>query len=751
MKIQGLFFSMLFVGLLLSSATLEGAVESMPDDRRPGNRHPELPQKPRRHAGSDYIPIRNPLGKPGACLTYVHRQSELAPTTVRKWVLTLGPCEGQPQWLHLQAVKENGETFQLWLLCTNYPSSKSETAETEILRYIVQLGRRPAMEYQYQRSATAVLPSTGAWRFLLPRTEKHSNPFAKAEKKLYALGHAYGLANSRFGAACVPPAPPQVIRLNPELLIGVPSNTRQKDPTRRYDESDYQYVRLTQADYAEMITAGFNCFRVDVGQVPWIQEADVYYWGVGGADLTFPEDLYRSNYIGPAIFFDEPMVGTRDQSVRPKLAKDPALRKAFTPALFLEEFKKWFHKTKYEEAPTLLVKGLAARPDVDLGAMDFLQQNLYSWETMVSSALYQLAEGGTAPPYAMVFEPPGRFGSRRILPELNMCFDCQLPVNSPGNLTALIFGFLRGAARVTDKEWGVSIYGAVDRGDSYWLLTHAYDLGATLFFYWDNYQLACVPYPEVLAMTRHLHTHAKNFPNRDLSRLKRAAEVAILLPAGYNLGHVHMGRGAFSGLPELNMERTNAYGITYRQVMSNFLVEVERCLRLGVEADLFWNLDRVSLTDYREIIFVEETGRVRVQSDGRVQVFNSARTPERPTGLAPRLSTSVSMDVSVIPALVTAQARVIEGSSPIFYTPGADGKGVYHNNYVLWELYGPEEEDYSNLWQESWNAVVVEKDDAVEVELKFTISRPGTYRLRAATADLAGRSAVAWQTISVAR
>ncbi|HPN35659.1 MAG TPA: hypothetical protein PK843_14180 [bacterium] len=751
MRIRGLFINMLLVGSFLTAASLEGAVESAPTDRRSENRHPELSQKPRRHPGSDGFPARYPLGKPGACLTYRNNQSELAATTVHKWVLTLGPCEGLSQWLHLQAVKKNGETFQLWLLCSAYPSLERKIAETEILRYIVQFDRQPALEFRYLRNAAAILPSTGAWKFLMPRPEKRHNPFAKAEKKIFALGHTFELQSRRSGAAWIPPAALQLIRLNPELLIGVPSNTRQKDPTRRYDESEYDYVRLTQADYDEMTAAGFNCFRVDADQVPWIQQADVYYWGVGGADLAFPEDLYRSNYIGPAIFFDEPMVGTRDRSVRPKLAKDPALRKAFTPALFLKEFRKWFHKTKYEEAPAQLVKGLAARPDVDLGEMDFLQQNLYSWETMVSSALYQLAEGGTQPPYAMVFEPPGRFGSRRILPELNMCFDCQFPVNSPGNLTALIYGFLRGAARVTDKEWGVSIYGAVDRADSFWFLTHAYDLGATLFFYWDNYQLACVPYPEALALTRHLHLYAKNFPNRDLSRLKRAAEVAILLPAGYNLGHVHMGRGSFSGLPELNMERMNAHGVRYRQIMSNFLVEVERCLRLGVEADLFWNLDSLSLPDYREIVVIEETGRVRVTSKGGVQVFDSARTPERPAGFAPQLSTSVLVDATATPVVVTAQAKMLEGSAPIFYTPGADAQGVYHNNYVLWELYGPEEEDYSNLWQESWNAKVLEKNGSAEVELKFTINRPGTYRLRAATADLAGRSAVAWQTISVAR
>lgn len=304
-------------------------------------------------------------------------------------------------------------------------------------------------------------------------------------------------------------------------------------------------------------------------------------------DVLYPECLYTSNYVGPVIFFDEPMVGTRDHVIRPMFKEDPALRKTITPQFYLEEFKKVYRKKKYEEGPTQLLKDLANRKDVDVGDMNFLQQNIYSWETMPSSAIYQLSEGDKSTPYAMVFEPPGRLGSIRVLPELNMSFDCQIPAGDPKNLIGIVKGFLRGAARVTGKKWGISIYGQVIRSEAFWYMTHAYDQGASLFFYWDSYQLAAVPYSEYLALSRNLREHSKSFPKRGMEKLKYAAEVAILIPPGYNLGHVKMGIGNFSGLPELNMKRKNDHGVKYRDVMNNFYIEIERCIRLGVNMIYF--------------------------------------------------------------------------------------------------------------------------------------------------------------------
>ena len=55
-----------------------------------------------------------------------------------------------------------------------------------------------------------------------------------------------------------------------------------------------------------------------------IDDLNVFYWGVGGKDISFPECLYDSRYLGPALFLDEPAVCTRDNVIRPRLAKDEA-------------------------------------------------------------------------------------------------------------------------------------------------------------------------------------------------------------------------------------------------------------------------------------------------------------------------------------------------------------------------------------------------------------------------------------------
>ena len=120
-------------------------------------------------------------------------------------------------------------------------------------------------------------------------------------------------------ADAVAPPDTQRLSLRPDTLIGPPSNTRQKDETRRYDMSDYELVPLTEADYDEMIEAGINCVRVDTEQVEWVKNRNIFYWGIDATALGYPECLYRSNYLGPALFMDEPAVCTRDHVLRPEI------------------------------------------------------------------------------------------------------------------------------------------------------------------------------------------------------------------------------------------------------------------------------------------------------------------------------------------------------------------------------------------------------------------------------------------------
>ena len=631
----------------------------------------------------------------------------------------------QGNWQLLEAEKENGDRYRVWV--------ETGPAGGAPVRYVAQDGDSPeAREYRHAVTGEAVLPAMLPWKQLWPEVTTGGAGTARY------LGHRYvkndGAATAAAAVFAPPPTGARVVLLRPDLLVGQPHNTRQRDETRRFDQSDYEYVKLTREDYRAMAEAGVNCVNVDAEQLKWAEELGLYYWGPGGAGLKFPEMLYRSQYLGPTIFLDEPAVGTRDHVLRPRLAKDPAFRRAITPQAALAEFQKHYAEVLEKGAPAALRKSLERRPDVDLGDLkELVQHNLYSWETMPDTALWQLAQDARMPE-AFVFEPPGRIGARRTLPEIDMTYGVTLPPDDPRALTSILYGFLRGAARATGKQWGVSIYGQVDRADAPFWLTHAYDLGATRFFFWSSYQLACVPFGEVLAHARHLQAHARQQPRRDLTRLRRAAETAILLPPGYGLGHVQTGKGSLWGINELNLERVNRRGVKHRVVMSNFFREIERAWRAGESFDLMWDVAGVKVDRYRKVARVREEQPLR------------APLASPPEGEAPRLTV-------LIVAPRGAQARVEETTAPVWYTIGADDEGVYRNAAVAWEWFGPGEEDYVYLMPDKLkpDTRAVAGGGVWEASTQLPVEREGRYRLRAATVDRAGRSTVVWRDVTVVR
>lgn len=656
---------------------------------------------------------------------FVYRYAEPGepkPSVIRFFTTSEHTVDGIT-WRVLRATKANGASFTVW----------TGTAGSRLAHYVLSEAGKPVREYRHALTGDPVLPAHGLWPELMP---------AATGPEMMFLGHRYtrqsGGSQTSIGA---PPGTRQQVELRPDLLIGPASNTRQKDETRRYDGSDYELIPITRADYARLREAGVSCVAAQGEQSEWADDLGLYYWR-GASSLPYPEMLYRSQYLGEALFLDEPAVVTRDHVLRPRLAREPAFRRSISPQLAFEAFREHFEKAR-TESPQRMERALAARPDVSLGSMRVRQQNLYTWETMADTAGWQLSRDSNAPD-AFVFEPPGRVGARRTLPEMDMTYGVQIPPAAPGNLTGILYSFLRGASRATGKQWGVSIYGAVDRADAPYWLTRAYDLGATRFFFWDNYQLAAVPFPEVLALARHLSGHARQHPRPGLEKLRSAAEVLLLLPRGYGLGHVQMGKGSLWGIPELNLERTNAQGVTYRMVMANLFTEIERCLRMGVEFDTRWDLPGLPLSGYREVVRVREDGRVEVNG----VVLDAPRTPERPAGGGPELRVTVTtQDGKALP--VKAVAYVRESTAPVYYTLGADGAGVYHNARVAWELFGPEPEDYQYLAPPGLKPVVRVSGRQAESEMVFTLEKPGAYRLRASTVDEAGRATTVWTRLTV--
>ena len=292
---------------------------------------------------------QEPIGKPGLTAMYQHESDSLiAGSVVRNFTLAFGPLEEKKgskfQWLYLQATKINGEQFTVWILTDRYPPVSLAAAKKTTARYIVQEGNTKPMEYRHQFTSEAVLPSLGAWNYLFPRATDNVSSDSIYAKKVKYLGHVYLLEKIDDSQQITLPTDIKTLDLLPDALIGVPHNTKQKDETRRYDDSDYELIRLTKKVYDDMIESGMNCLRVDKEQASWIARRDVFYWGIGGEQVNYPECLYRSNYLGPILFLDEPAVCTRDHVIRPHLRKDQEFRKAITPQIVLEEFQKYFHK-----------------------------------------------------------------------------------------------------------------------------------------------------------------------------------------------------------------------------------------------------------------------------------------------------------------------------------------------------------------------------------------------------------------------
>jgi hypothetical protein len=698
------------------------------------------------HAGA-YAAV--PFAPAGHSVTHKLADPAEGESAVASFITTAGAAGAwrgrEGQWFHLKIVKRDGGTLEYWLLCAAPPAGDYEKDQNLVLRYILRRGDGRPVEYRHGVTGRPVLPSTGAWPWLIPRPFPGAGPAETA----HLLGLRYTAGTPDTAAPVPPPEDTRLLLLRPDVLTGVPHNTRQKDETRRYDDSDYEYQPLTGEDYSLMLDAGINCFRADAARAAWCDEAGVFYWGCNAAELAYPDSLYNPLYIGPALFLNEPMVVTRDHALRPRLREDPAFRKSITPQAALEAFQEHYAAVIAEGPPVQLLAQLKRRPDADTGAMNFKQANLYSWETMISSAAYQLLYD-PATPGAIIFEPPGQLGTRRTLPDFNMSYGCQIPVRE-NNFIDIIIALLRGAARAGGKEWGISIYGGVDRADAPGFITRAYHLGATRFFYWDSHRLACVPFGEVMALTRHLSALAEEYPYRDPGRLRQAAETAILFPPGYNLGHVHMGKGILWGLGELNLERTNRHGIPYRTVMGNLFTEIERCLRLGIAFDLLWDLPDLDPRGYCEIVRIREDGKVEISTGREAPVRrDQPRMPPRPEGDAPQLRVEVLNEPAPPPCRVRLRAHVTEGSAPVYYAPAPRPDGIHPNQRAAWELYGPEDETYTCRTPViTIGPVRASGEGRYTAEAALFLQTPGRYRLRAAASDLAGRTAVAWEDLTV--
>ena len=674
------------------------------------------------------------VGSPGDWASYLSVESGSLPASaIRRLECYWERQVGEASWLHLEAVKQSGVTVNLWFLTKGYPAGDRSVAERQVRRYIVQESAGPALEFVRLGDGQTMLPRHGYWPHLVPRARDESESTFVFPRTIEFLGHSFVLET--MGARSPRSAPDaKRLHLPIDLEIGAKYSVRDTFQERRHDNEPVSLIPYQPSDYPVRLAAGQTTFNVPGDHVDLVRFENVFYSGDDPKTAPFPELLYRSNYLGPnPDYLDEPGVRTAFALQR-ALADSPDLASTLSIESVMERFKEEFHRSNYQGRPTRLQTALAERSDVALGSMNTLQRNMWSWEVLLSTGVYQLSAESQGPPSAIVYE--GRITTDKDLPLFNAATGAQIPTHDQKARLDMIYGLMRGAARVTDKAWGMAIYGQYNPPEIYRALSYAYDLGASYFLFWTSDGGHHVPYEEQLAYSKFIRSYARQHPDRDLQRLKRSAEVMILFPPGYTIGT----REPMWWLPPLHYEKRNAHGLKIREIVSRVAAEIERCYRQGVAYDLAWEWPGIDLSDYREIVRVREDGRIIVDSEEEQATYNQARWPARPAGRAPGLTVTLSQDGGSAPLFLVAHAEVTEFQSPVRFTPKRTADGVWQNTQVIWKLYGPGDDTYASLSN---------KYDHKSGLLPIELSKPGEYRLRAAVVDRAGRSTVRWKTIRV--
>ena len=327
-----------------------------------------------------------------------------------------------------------------------------------------------------------------------------------------------------------------VIVLSDDLLVGTSRNSREVDGKRIPWEQlygdmnlDYEYRPFDENDVSRMLAAGFNYFdRVLPEQFDYLIDEPVFFdldgfWGYQRP--VFPEVFYHPGFLGVEDFLDEPAyIFWEDAHYEDFSGINPAK----TPAQMAKRQEERT-QSEYDRATRGRMPGLMEKlswAGVVLENVQLVEPEFPIWEEFYSTACYQLR----IPTSGFVHE--GRYCHPQAVDLLNNTFRVGLP-RKPRTTFLFYFSFLRGAARVFDKDWGTSIYGQSDPEISPLAVKMAYDRGARYIFFWTSDRGHHLPFEEQLALAEELSAHARENPRRDRRKLIRSAEDAIVLPYGF--------------------------------------------------------------------------------------------------------------------------------------------------------------------------------------------------------------------------
>jgi hypothetical protein len=433
-------------------------------------------------------------------------------------------------WWQLEArAKDSADAPPLFVLraLSREDPLQAAAESLHISRYLLRIPETAeTLEYRTARAPEALLPG---WRdfpkyFIPHRAFKAGRQQAIPETCLY-LGHVLTLRHAGQNVPWEPWSDAKTLELDRELLVGTGRSFKDREGQRLPQipqRQNYHYVEFTGEDYQTMIRAGINLFTVSPSQEQFVRSQRVFYLrGEGGAPaLRYPADLYRSNYLGPVMFMDEPTI----LMVGDKLIHN-SLRYFSDAAALISARVRAGYQSSDAYGSYHLEAGLKRR-GVHFGDMRLQQDDYPSWETIFETAHYQMEGGlnGIVHEGRYRLEPFDKAVSRWLGDARRHTGD---------ELLRYHFAFLRGGTRPLGKFWGTSIYGQCDPQLAKQAVTLAYDMGARYVWFWTSDHDHHVPWPEQLELARRLKGHAEAHPRRSIYGPPAVLDTAIVIPYGY--------------------------------------------------------------------------------------------------------------------------------------------------------------------------------------------------------------------------
>jgi len=497
------------------------------------------------------------------------------------------------QWWQLE-IRANPEAATPALCVIRGLTAADPLARPEPLPFVRYQLRIPetgeALEYVEMHSGSALLPPWVDFeRQFIPVAAQASRRPGEFPATCLLLGQVLSLQHVGHDAAWTAWSDVKRLALDRELLVGTGRNFKDVEGRRlpqTGQSRDYSYTNFTAADYRTMLEAGMNLFEVAPEQEQWVRAEPVFYLrsAAGTPPLRYPADLYRANYLGAAMFIDEPAsIMTWDKYVVGVLThfSDAAeLIEQRTRAAFESEAR--YSGRNWLEAQL-------RDAGVNLGDLRLAQKELPVWETHYDTAFYEMKGGGSG----IVHE--GRYQLSQF-DDLVARLTGEKRPHTTQEMLRWYYAFLRGGSRPFGKFWGTAIYGQCDPVIAPGAFTTAYDMGARYFWFWTSDRGHHVPWPEQLALARALKQYAQGHPRPSIYAARPKADRVILLPNGYFATYANP---AWQRC--LDQEGKSEESRKYHRLMGRLVKAVQECSRRGEDFDIAVD-DGRPVKGYRRVV-----------------------------------------------------------------------------------------------------------------------------------------------------